>query len=107
MLQRLFLIVLSLCLALPALAMPLGHGAPPAQQEMAAGAAHDCHKPARTDGSKGDHSQKHECIGCIARYDGLADTVPAVLATQPLPVSRLAVQDPQTRAGPDTPPPRC
>lgn len=106
MLQRLFLIVLSLCLALPALAMPIGHGAPHASHDMTASAAHDCHKPPKPDESKGDHSQKHECIGCIARYDGLADAAPSMLAAEPLPVSRLAVQVPQTSAGPDTPPPR-
>ncbi|NCU11093.1 MAG: hypothetical protein GXC70_02850 [Sphingomonadaceae bacterium] len=106
MLQRLFLIVLSLCVALPALAMPLGHGTQPSSHDMAASAAHDCHKPAMPEGSRGDHSQKHECIGCIARYDGLADAAASVLAAEPLPVDRLAVQVPQTRAGPDTPPPR-
>jgi hypothetical protein len=107
MLQRLFLIVLSLCLALPALAMPLGHGAPASSHDTAASAAHDCHKPAKADVPMSDHSQKHECIGCIARYDGLADAVPSVIAAEALPVSSLAVQVPQTRAGPDTPPPRC
>lgn len=106
MVQRLFLIVLSLCLALPALAMPIGHGAPLTPHEATASSAHDCHKPAKPERTKGDHSQKHECIGCIARYDGLPDTEVAAFMGDALPVGSLAVQVPQTRSGPDTPPPR-
>lgn len=106
MLQRLFLIVLSLCLAVPALAMPLGHGSLPLQHGTAASDAQDCHRQHTPSETKGGHSQKHECIGCIARYDGLSAALPSVLPAEPLPVNRLAVQIPQTRAGPDTPPPR-
>lgn len=106
MVQRMLLIVLSLCLALPALAMSIGHGAPTASPDVTATSAHDCHKPAKSERTKGDHSQKHECIGCIARYDGLANAEVAVFLGEPLPVSSLAVQVPQTLAGPDTPPPR-
>lgn len=101
MLSRLLLALLGACLSLPALAMPVLHAAP--TEHVAESVAGDCHKPAK---QQGDHAQKHECIGCIARYDGLAEAAVIALLPEPLPTTRLAVQLPQTRAGPDTPPPR-
>jgi hypothetical protein len=103
MLRRLFLSLLALCLALPALAVPTAH--PMARPEQTAVAAHDCHKGA-DQAPQQDHGQKHECIGCIARYDGVASALGAPIAAEALPTVQLAVQLPQTRAGPDTPPPK-
>jgi hypothetical protein len=105
MLRRLFLSLLAICLALPALAMPTGHAM--AQMPIAeAQAEHDCYKAAKQ-APKQDHGQKHECIGCIARYDGMAPTLGAPIAAEALPTVQLVVQLPQTRAGPDTPPPKA
>lgn len=105
MLRRLFLSFLAICLTLPALAMPAGH----AMAQMPgtkAQAEHDCHKSAKQ-APQQDHRQKHECIGCIARYDGMAPALAAPISAEPLPTAQLAVQLPQTRAGPDTPPPKA
>lgn len=105
MLRRLFLSLLAICLALPALTMPAGHAL--AQMPNAeARSAHDCHKPAKQAPLQ-HHGQKHECIGCIARYDGIAPAVSAPIAVEAATTFRLAVQLPQTRAGPDTPPPKA
>ena len=103
MLHRVALALLTLCLALPALAQPVGQAI--AQHPTAIQASHDCHHPAKPAPSH-EHGKSHECIGCIARYDGLASVETAELAAEPMPSLGLAVQLPQTRAGPDTPPPR-
>lgn len=105
MLRRLFLSLLAICLALPALAMPAGHAMAqmPAAQTQS---GHDCHKSSQQAPPQ-DHGQKHECIGCIARYDGMAAALGAPIAVEALPTAQLAVQLPQTRAGPDTPPPKA
>lgn len=105
MLRRLFLAVLALCLTLPALVMPAGH-ALAQSPNVAAKSAHDCHKPAKQAPMR-DHGQQHECIGCIARYDGIAPAACAAEPAEALPAMPLAVQLPQTRAGPDTPPPKA
>ncbi|MBP6362680.1 MAG: hypothetical protein KA233_01930 [Novosphingobium sp.] len=101
MLTRLLLTLLAACLSLPAIAAPVSHGVPTEQHAQTA--AGDCHKPAP---QPGDHAQKHDCIGCIARYDGMAAICAATLSPEPLPETQFAAQYAQIRAGPDTPPPR-
>lgn len=101
MLTRLLLTLLAACLSLPAIAAPVSHGVPTEQNAQTA--AGDCHKSAP---QPDDHAQKHECIGCIARYDGMAAIEAAMLPPEPLPEAQLAAQHAQIRAGPDTPPPR-
>lgn len=104
MLQRLFIAMLVFCLAVPALTMPAGHAlarSPDAQAQS----VHDCHKPAKQAPGH-DQGKSHDCIGCIARYDGVAGADTAQMAAEALPVAHFAVQLPQTRAGPDTPPPK-
>ncbi|HQV02802.1 MULTISPECIES: hypothetical protein [unclassified Novosphingobium] len=105
MLRRLFLSLLAICLALPALAMPTGHAM--AQMPSAkAQADHNCHQPAKQ-APQQDHGQKHECIGCIARYDGMVPSLAAPIPVEAQPTVPFSVQMPQTRAGPDTPPPKA
>ncbi len=101
MLTRLLLTLLAACLSLPAIAAPVSHGA--AAEHHAQTAAGDCHQPAS---QPGDQVQKHECIGCIARYDGMVSVAFAALPAEPLPQAHFAAQYAQIRAGPDTPPPR-
>ncbi|MFM5954602.1 MAG: hypothetical protein ACKOPE_09925 [Novosphingobium sp.] len=107
MLHRLFLALLAFCLSIPALAAPMSHAPlPPAPVQMASG-NHDCHEKTMPAPDQGEHGQRHECIGCIARFDGIAPPL-AVLqpVTRPEP-ARLAAQAPQSASGPDTPPPRA
>lgn len=101
MLIRLFLAMLAACLSLPAIAASPSDGAP--IEHAAQSAATDCHKLPPL---QGDHAQKHECIGCIARYDGIACSEPVALPEKQQAAAKLSAQSPQTRAGPDTPPPR-
>jgi hypothetical protein len=105
MLRRLFLSLLAICLALPVLAMQPGH-AMARMPSAEAQAKHDCHKSAKQVPQQ-DHGRQHECIGCIARYDGMVATLGAPIAAEAMPTAQLAVQLPQTRAGPDTPPPKA
>lgn len=114
MLRRLILALLIACLAFPAAAMPmlhagLGHrGA--VHQAMAMPAHHHAMSTAPRGGSLHDDDmsgQMHECIGCMARYDGVvlpqAPLVPverARCSVAPTPIAR-------TGPGPETPPPRC
>jgi hypothetical protein len=98
MLHRLLIAILLACLAIPAVATPVSHGA-----QVAQNATSDCHTPVQ---KSGGHVQKHECIGCIARYDGIACSAPLALPAEPQAAVPLSAQLPQTRAGPDTPPPR-
>lgn len=102
MLARLLLAILAACLSLPAVAMPVSHSAP--TEQAAEAMAHDCHKPAK---QQDNSASKHDCIGCIARYDGVAAAQLAAPQSGKPPSVRLRVQVPMTRAGPDTPPPRA
>lgn len=113
MLRRLILSVLIACLAFPAAAMPflharMGHG-PEAHQTMAMPAHHHA-MPAshHDDGTAGTVTgSAHECIGCMARYDGVAlpevRFVPVELASCIVAPAQVARIEP----GPETPPPRC
>lgn len=112
MLRRVILAMLIACLAFPAAAMPLlhaqmGHGSkahqtmPSPHHAMPAAHHHD-------DGMAGTMTgPAHECIGCMARYDGVAlpevRFVPAELARCIVAPVQVASIEP----GPETPPPRC
>ena len=113
MLRRLILSLLIACLAFPAAAMPflharMGHG-PEAHQTMAMPARHHA-MPAshHDDGTAGTVTgSAHECIGCMARYDGVAAPEAPVLAAD-LPCCIVApAQIAGTGPGPETPAPRC
>ncbi len=105
MLRRLLLALLTLCLALPALA-PVA--AMPHAQVPMADAHHEHHGQAPMRHDQGSpHAGKHECIGCAAPLDrspvALGEPLPA--ADNPPP--SLAAPLPETRAGPEVPPPRA
>lgn len=100
MLRRIAIILLILGLAVPAAAMPVAHHAPQVSAEH-----HHHGQPGNP--APAPAKAKHECIGCIAPLD----RAPAPLAGPPLraALARPALADelPETRAGPDTPPPRA
>ncbi|MDD3799849.1 MAG: hypothetical protein PHE36_11815 [Novosphingobium sp.] len=109
MLRRLFLALLTLCLALPAAAMPLEQpaalsaGAPAAVASMAMDNGGPCHPQ----GGKAALGMSHDCIGCIAPYQAaprLAEPF-AVRGAIPRPLDTIRL--PAFRAGPETPPPRA
>ncbi|MFM5923083.1 MAG: hypothetical protein ACKOPG_02710 [Novosphingobium sp.] len=107
MLHRLLLALLALCLSIPALAAPMENGALPVVQMHMTSGKHDCHERSAPARDQGDHGQRHECIGCIARFDGVATPQAVVpLMTRPEP-ARLVRQLPQSGTGPETPPPRA
>lgn len=102
MIRRLLLALLTLCLALPAAAMPLAHAMPAAHHVVAADHGHHSRHHQQPD----PQAAQHDCIGCIAPYSAMG-VVPAV----PVPASGdvvpgLANALPDTTAGPDTPPPK-
>lgn len=108
MLRRFLLALLIACLAAPAMAAPAVHAPQHRHHAPAAMAMHEHHAalPATGEDESGCGVQ-HQCIGCVARYDGV--TVPA--APIVLPVAR-AIPDPTAppaaaHSGPATPPPRC
>jgi hypothetical protein len=101
MLRRLLLALLTICLAVPAMAAPT-HCLP---QPIAAMAMHHSHH--------GEHKQApqpvsatHDCIGCIAPYAGIppmASAPPRLGMTAP-PLAIVWAMP--SLAAPDTPPPR-
>lgn len=104
MLRRLLLAFLALCLALPA-ALPAGAAMPPAESPVMAEHMH--HQP--TDSShhdKGAHAGKHECLGCAAPINRAPAALLAPSPRGPLGRPGLASVLPETRAGPEVPPPR-
>lgn len=108
MLRRLLLALLSLCLAVPAMAMPLGMDRAPMPHETMAMAGHGHHGSHHSipNGDRGDHAGKHECIGCA-----VSDTPVARLAAEWRPTPQLvrpalAQRLGDARAGPEVPPPR-
>ena len=109
MLRRLLLALLIACLAFPAAAMPMLHSGMDRESEAHhAMMAHEHHHamPA-SDHDDGMAGQMHDCIGCMARYDGLAlpeaPFVPAELVRCIAGPAQIAGSGP----GPETPPPRC
>jgi hypothetical protein len=101
MLRRLCLFLMTLCLALPAMAAPL-HCVPPMAVATHQAQAHH----GKTD-MPIEQTAKHDCIGCIARYSTSAPLYVAdLIATglvNPLGDQLLA----RLTSGPDTPPPRA
>jgi len=102
MLRRLFLALLTLCLALPA-ALPTGAAAQPAHATAMAMAHHQHHQPA--DSAHHDAS-KHQCIGCAAPVSRAPEPPTPPQLRGPSTRPALSTRLPETRAGPDTPPPR-
>ncbi len=109
MLRRVILALLMACLAFPAAAMPMLH-TPGKHDTMQMPAHHHTMPTAQHDTSHqhdGMSGQMHECIGCVARYDGVPmPSAPAVLAELPRCTVVLA-QIAGSGPGPETPPPRC
>jgi len=112
MLRRLLLALLTLCLALPA-ALPVGAAMPqpqPIDMSMAMAMPmehHQHHQPAdRSDHDQGQHAGKHECIGCAAQIDRAPLPAASPQLRGPLTRPALAAALPETRAGPEVPPPR-
>lgn len=104
MLRRLCLALLILCLSVPA-AMPTGAMA--AEAQSAAMEHHRHHHPAdSSQHDHGDHAAKHECIGCAAPLDRQPYFMAAPAPRGPLTRPGLAAILPETRAGPEVPPPR-
>ena len=104
MLRRLLLALLTLCLALPATAMPVSLHQDPA---VAVTNHHQHgHEMPVQDPSHHDSTAKHECIGCIAPLAGIgqAPEPPMLIGTPRLPT--LARQLLGTVLLPETPPPR-
>lgn len=104
--KRLLLAFLTLCLAFPAIALPIAgecHGMPAGQAAEAA--AHHEHGTAPTGQDQGSTGQ-HDCIGCIAPVMPIT----YVPAGRPDHADRIrpgiAQALPEARAGPDTPPPK-
>ena len=104
MLRRLCLALLILCLSFPA-AMPVG--AMSAQAQPTAMEQHRHHQPAdRSQHDQGAHAGKHECIGCAVPIDRQPYLMAAPAPRGPLTRPGLAAILPETRAGPEVPPPR-
>jgi hypothetical protein len=100
MLRRLLLTLLTLCLALPA-ALPVEAAVQPAPFAMTEHHRH--HQPA-------DHAQhdqgKHGCIGCATPVGRGPELLGVPQLRGPSNRPALAVRLPETRAGPEVPPPR-
>lgn len=97
MLKRLLMALLIMCLAAPAMAMPV------AQPSTMPGMEH-CHQAAPAQSLP--PQAHHDCIGCIASYAG-APKAPDRLPFPALPPMALAGRAlPITSLAPDTPPPR-
>ena len=101
MIRRLLLALLTLCLALPAAAMPLAHARPAQHHAAAADQGHHSHH-----GQPDQSPAPHDCIGCIAPYAAIAavPAAPALFSAIVLP--GLANALPDATARPDTPPPK-
>ena len=108
MLRRLFLALLSLCLALPAAAMPLGTGRAPTGHEamMMAGHGHHASHRSMPAGDQSDHAGKHQCIGCAVPAGPATPVAASWLVKPGLVRPALARRLGEARAGPETPPPR-
>lgn len=107
MLRRLLLALLIACLAAPAMAAPGVHL--PVHRHTAPSAAMHAHHqaPPATPREDAACGTAHECIGCLARYDGVAPlATPGLTPVSPLQ-PRASVQLVGARYGPETPPPRC
>ncbi|WP_295636618.1 hypothetical protein [Novosphingobium sp.] len=109
MLRRAIFAILIACLAFPAAAMPMLHAqmgqVPEAHHAMMAHEQHNT-MPASHHGA-GMAGASHECIGCVARYDGVAlpeaPLMPAELVLCIVAPAQIAGAGP----GPEIPPPRC
>ncbi|WP_374527391.1 hypothetical protein [Novosphingobium sp.] len=109
MLRRLLLALLTLCLALPAAAMPLSTAPTSMAGSMHHEAAPSCHEQqAPTDHGKQQQRPPaaHDCIGCIAPLCRLPamPAAPSRLTTAHVLVLAKALSGSALR--PDTPPPR-
>jgi hypothetical protein len=117
MLRRVILALLIACLAFPAAAMPMLHArmvhTPEAQAAMEMTMHHRMMPGSHHDNDMAKHmaggmaGPAHECIGCMARYDGVAlpaaPMLPAALVLCIVAPAQIAGAGP----GPEIPPPRC
>ena len=100
MFRRILMSLLILCLAAPALALPVaGHN----HMAMSASAHGGGHHPAPVNETS---KAKHECIGCISPVAAIAAPARPFVFVEPrgLPVSDY--RSPHATAGPETPPPQ-
>lgn len=105
MLKSVLHCLLTLCLALPAMAAP----APRADPVPVSMAMHRSHHGgadhSRHDGA--DHAGKHQCIGCAVPADSGAAAVAAPIDASGPHRPALSQRLGNTRGGPAPPPPRC
>lgn len=109
MVRRLLIALLTLCLALPAAAMPLMHAhqsqAPAMAMPMAMSEHHHHRMP--TAPQHDAQAMPHDCIGCIASYASGAALPgpqrPTIQRQRPALVPALIA----SIAGPETPPPKA
>lgn len=104
MLHRLIMALLIACLAVPAAAMPVLHQGM-ARQTASAQPCHQAPAPSHHDRGEADRTG-HDCIGCIASWPVLPATLAPAAMHGAVPRPALVRAMAQTRAGPDTPPPR-
>ena len=112
MLRRVILAMLIACLAFPAAAMPMlhtqmGHGPQPMMATAGNGISTHHHGSPASRHDDGMAAQTHECIGCMARYDGVALPETPLMPTQRARCVVAEAQIPGTDPGPEAPPPRC
>ena len=105
MLRRLFMALLIVCLAAPAMAAPL-HCAPP-MPAHSAGMSHHGMRHGHGQEVPAQPAKSHDCIGCIAPASDSA--VPPAAGSMPKPL--LSAQETPFSAlaspAPETPPPRA
>ena len=108
MLRRLLIVLLTVCLALPAAAMPLAShhvpSTPVAVAKMAMDEPPPCHQSPDSEGAK---AMDHGCIGCIAPYHAAPDLALPFEARESILRPLALAGQPAVRAVPETPPPRA
>lgn len=105
MIRQMFMALLALALALPALAAPLDHASPLAAPVAAAHGHHDHHSSPASPATPG-HKGKHECIGCIVVLN-TPPSQPVILDPLATPGLVLVAVRAPWEGKPDTPPPKA
>ena len=100
MFRRILMSLLILCLAAPALALPVAGHNHMAVSASADGDGHHSAPESRTS------KAKHECIGCIAPAAGIAALIAPFLYVQPRSHPVGDDRTPHATDGPETPPPQ-
>ncbi len=101
MFRRLLLLVLTLCLAAPAVAMPL---APVAGHDLAMA---DCHGQAPDTKEQSREAADHGCIGCVAPFKIAFASGESALPIAPPVLPSLSAQRTDLISAPEPPPPRA